>query len=65
MHRSTLQAARVDAPARDASAVSFWLFAVAALIFAMVLVGGATRLTKSGVSIKQWKPVTGVTTPPL
>jgi heme a synthase len=30
----------------------------------MVLVGGATRLTKSGLSIKQWKPVTGIM-PPL
>ena len=37
---------------------------MAALIFAMVLVGGATRLTESGLSITQWKPVTGVI-PPL
>jgi cytochrome c oxidase assembly protein subunit 15 len=41
-----------------------WLFAVAALVVAMVLVGGATRLTGSGLSITQWKPVTGVL-PPL
>ena len=41
-----------------------WLIAVAALVFAMVLVGGATRLTESGLSITQWKPVTGVV-PPL
>lgn len=41
-----------------------WLFAVAALIFAMVLVGGATRLTESGLSITRWQPVTGVV-PPL
>jgi cytochrome c oxidase assembly protein subunit 15 len=61
---TTLQAARVDASARDASEVRFWLFAVAALIFVMVLVGGATRLTESGLSITQWKPVTGVI-PPL
>src|SRR5579863_6142199 len=45
-------------------AVRVWLFAVAALVFAMVLVGGATRLTESGLSITQWKPVTGVI-PPL
>jgi heme a synthase len=44
--------------------VRFWLFAVAALVFAMVLVGGATRLTESGLSITQWQPVTGVV-PPL
>ncbi|MGO4715625.1 COX15/CtaA family protein [Bradyrhizobium sp. 2TAF24] len=41
-----------------------WLAAVAALILAMVLVGGATRLTESGLSIVEWKPVTG-TLPPL
>ncbi len=44
--------------------VRFWLLLTAALIFAMVLVGGATRLTESGLSITQWKPVTGVI-PPL
>jgi len=41
-----------------------WLCAVAALVLAMVLVGGATRLTESGLSITEWKPVTGVV-PPL
>jgi len=41
-----------------------WLYAVAALVFAMVLVGGATRLTESGLSIVQWKPVAGAL-PPL
>jgi heme a synthase len=45
-------------------AVRLWLYAVAALIFAMVLVGGATRLTESGLSIVEWQPVTG-TLPPL
>jgi heme a synthase len=44
--------------------VRFWLIAVAGLVFLMVLVGGATRLTESGLSITQWKPVTGVL-PPL
>ena len=44
--------------------VRFWLVLTAALIFAMVMVGGATRLTESGLSITQWKPVTGVI-PPL
>src|SRR5438128_1804655 len=39
--------------------IQLWLYAVAALIFAMVLVGGATRLTESGLSIVEWKPVTG------
>jgi cytochrome c oxidase assembly protein subunit 15 len=45
-------------------AIRFWLIVVAGLIFLMVLVGGATRLTESGLSITQWKPVTGVL-PPL
>jgi cytochrome c oxidase assembly protein subunit 15 len=41
-----------------------WLIAIAALIAIMVLVGGATRLTESGLSIVEWKPVTGAL-PPL
>src|SRR6516164_802139 len=45
-------------------AVKLWLYAVAALVLAMVLVGGATRLTESGLSITEWKPVMGVV-PPL
>lgn len=45
-------------------AVRWWLFSIAALIAIMVLVGGATRLTESGLSIVEWKPVTG-TLPPL
>ena len=45
-------------------AVRWWLIAVAALIAVMVLVGGATRLTESGLSIVEWKPLTGAL-PPL
>jgi cytochrome c oxidase assembly protein subunit 15 len=45
-------------------AVKWWLIVVASLIAIMVLVGGATRLTESGLSIVEWKPVTG-TLPPL
>lgn len=41
-----------------------WLFAVAALVFAIIVIGGITRLTESGLSITEWKPVTG-TIPPL
>ena len=47
-----------------ARAIRLWLYAVAALVLAMVLVGGATRLTESGLSITEWKPVMG-TLPPL
>jgi heme a synthase len=46
------------------TAVRWWLIGVAALIALMVLVGGATRLTESGLSIVEWKPVTGML-PPL
>ena len=56
-----------DAPrsssARDARAVGIWLVAWAVLCFAIVLVGGATRLTESGLSITEWKPVRGVIPP--
>ncbi len=45
-------------------AVAIWLWLVAALIFCMVIVGGATRLTDSGLSITEWQPVLGAI-PPL
>ena len=41
-----------------------WLMCVAGLVFAMVVVGGITRLTESGLSITEWKPITGAL-PPL
>ncbi|HUZ13650.1 MAG TPA: COX15/CtaA family protein [Caulobacteraceae bacterium] len=44
--------------------VAAWLFGVALLVFVMLVVGGATRLTGSGLSITQWKPLSGVL-PPL
>jgi cytochrome c oxidase assembly protein subunit 15 len=50
-------------PSRPA-AIANWLFAVAALIVLMVVVGGITRLTESGLSITEWKPLTGII-PPL
>ena len=45
-------------------AVARWLWWVAALVVAMVVVGGITRLTESGLSITEWKPLSG-TLPPL
>ncbi len=45
-------------------AVRRWLYLVALMIVAMVVVGGATRLTDSGLSITEWKPIHGVI-PPL
>ena len=44
--------------------VARWLFVVAGLIVAMVVIGGITRLTESGLSITQWKPISGII-PPL
>ena len=46
------------------AAIANWLLTVAALVFAMVVVGGITRLTESGLSITEWKPVSGAI-PPL
>ncbi|MBI4724341.1 MAG: COX15/CtaA family protein [Rhodomicrobium sp.] len=43
--------------------VRVWLFAVASLVFAMVVIGGATRLTGSGLSITEWQPILGVFPP--
>lgn len=45
-------------------AVAIWLFVVAAMIVGIVVIGGITRLTNSGLSITQWKPITGII-PPL
>jgi len=44
--------------------VAIWLLACCAMIFAMVVIGGITRLTWSGLSITEWQPVTGIV-PPL
>jgi heme a synthase len=44
--------------------VAIWLLATAFLVLCMVVVGGATRLTGSGLSITEWKPISGVI-PPL
>ncbi|WP_374446654.1 COX15/CtaA family protein [Stella sp.] len=49
---------------RERRGVALWLFAVAALIFLMTVIGGVTRLTESGLSIVDWRPVTG-TLPPI
>jgi cytochrome c oxidase assembly protein subunit 15 len=51
-------------PAARPNAIANWLLAVASLVFLMVVVGGITRLTESGLSITEWKPVTGAI-PPL
>ena len=45
-------------------AIAGWLLACCALVFAMVVVGGVTRLTHSGLSIVEWQPIVGAL-PPL
>jgi cytochrome c oxidase assembly protein subunit 15 len=52
------------ASARPSGAVVAWLFACCVLVFCMVVVGGVTRLTHSGLSITEWQPIVG-TLPPL
>ena len=49
---------------RDRRRVAGWLFLCAVLAFAVVLVGGVTRLTRSGLSITEWQPLIGML-PPL
>ena len=53
----------VPSPLRP-QAIANWLLFVAAMVVLMVAVGGITRLTESGLSITQWKPITGAI-PPL
>lgn len=62
--------ATLSAPRRDAAvaetggrAVTVWLFTVAALVALMVVVGGYVRLTRSGLSIVEWNPISGVVPP--
>ena len=53
-----------QSPTARRPTIRAWLYAVAALMVLTLVVGGATRLTESGLSIVEWKPVTGVI-PPL
>jgi cytochrome c oxidase assembly protein subunit 15 len=57
-----MQASRAS-DANGRTEVSLWLWFVAVLIFAMVIVGGATRLTDSGLSITEWQPILGAFPP--
>jgi cytochrome c oxidase assembly protein subunit 15 len=58
-------ASRMDRAATRQSRrlVAIWLFTVAAMILVMVILGGATRLTGSGLSIMEWDPLMGVLPP--
>ena len=59
-----LEHPRQAAAASGHPGIRRWLWATAFLVFVMIVVGGATRLTGSGLSITEWRPVTGAL-PPL
>ena len=60
---ATLTNATATPRLASAGAVGWWLVACAALVYAMVVVGGVTRLTGSGLSMVRWHPVSGVLPP--
>lgn len=53
----------IDRPRAGRGAVRIWLMLLFAMVMGMILVGGLTRLTDSGLSITEWKPVTGALPP--
>jgi cytochrome c oxidase assembly protein subunit 15 len=53
-----------DPPRPAERSIALWLLLCCAMIFVMVVIGGITRLTESGLSITEWQPVSGVM-PPL
>jgi cytochrome c oxidase assembly protein subunit 15 len=61
---SSLLATAPASGARGDRGIALWLFACAAMIFLMVVIGGVTRLTESGLSITEWQPIAGAI-PPL
>ncbi len=68
LHTVTLHRGRapgsVHSGRQSGRAVGIWLLCIAFLVFVMVVVGGITRLTESGLSMVEWRPVTGII-PPL
>jgi cytochrome c oxidase assembly protein subunit 15 len=60
----SVEVANVVGKARACKAIVTWLFVLAGLVSLMVVMGGATRLTGSGLSITEWQPIVG-TVPPL
>ncbi|KAI2626942.1 COX15-CtaA-domain-containing protein [Hypomontagnella submonticulosa] len=61
---ASVQAAKRAFPETSSKPVAYWLIGSAASVFGIVVFGGLTRLTESGLSITEWKPVTG-SLPPL
>ena len=58
------QPALSEQQARFNRQIAYWLLICATVIFGMILLGGITRLTNSGLSMVEWKPLVGVI-PPL
>ncbi|EGW30340.1 uncharacterized protein SPAPADRAFT_63195 [Spathaspora passalidarum NRRL Y-27907] len=52
-----------ESPSTSPRSVGWWLVGTSGLVFAIVVIGGLTRLTESGLSITEWKPVTGALPP--
>lgn len=63
-HVTTIRQETMRAAGDDRRPLRIWLGLVVLALFALVMVGGATRLTQSGLSITEWKPIHGVL-PPL
>ena len=62
--RPVATAGMIDAAPKGArGAIRVWLFVLFAMVAAMIALGGATRLTGSGLSITEWAPVTGALPP--
>ena len=62
--KQALMSETIKASKANLRAVRLWLLTAGAMIFLTLVVGGATRLTESGLSIVEWRPLTGVL-PPL
>ncbi|CAI8501697.1 unnamed protein product [Hanseniaspora opuntiae] len=63
-HESAVKIKKNQRPIDCDVKVAYWLFFVASLVFSIIIIGGLTRLTESGLSITEWKPITGAI-PPL
>ena len=53
----------MDPIERHRKGVAWWLFGVSAMVLGMIAVGGLTRLTESGLSMVDWRPLMGVVPP--
>jgi heme a synthase len=63
-HGQQQQQQQQQLPVLSPPAVGNWLLLSSTLVIAVIVVGGVTRLTESGLSITEWRPITGVL-PPL